>query len=96
MLFAPGAISASGALSRRWTHSSTAIRSRYTGAAFELDPKASHSSEQTLNELLSKKYGLSLEQAAAANARVTAQAATEGSIIIWTKHILATPSMLTA
>jgi predicted DsbA family dithiol-disulfide isomerase len=46
--------------------------------SFELDPGAPLTSEQTLNQMLSKKYGMSVEKAAAANARVTALAAQEG------------------
>lgn len=46
--------------------------------SFELDPNAPRTSEQALDEMLSKKYGMSREKAAAANARVTSLAAQEG------------------
>jgi predicted DsbA family dithiol-disulfide isomerase len=39
--------------------------------SFELDPKAPRTSEDTLNQILAKKYGMSVEKAAAANERVT-------------------------
>ncbi len=40
--------------------------------SFELDPNAPHQREGTLQELLAKKYHVSLQQAEAMNARVTA------------------------
>ncbi len=46
--------------------------------SFELDPTRSLESGQTLDEMLAAKYGVSLEQAAAMNERVTAVAAGEG------------------
>src|SRR5947208_12741271 len=46
--------------------------------SFQLDPQAPRTSRQTVNELLAEKYGLSLQQAAAKNAQVTALAAEEG------------------
>ncbi|SRR5258707_3766103 len=45
--------------------------------SFELDPKAPRTSEDTLNQMLAKKYGMSVEKAAAANERVTSLAAQE-------------------
>jgi predicted DsbA family dithiol-disulfide isomerase len=49
-----------------------------TWKSFELDPNAPRASEDTLNQMLAKKYGMSVEKAAAANQRVTALAAQEG------------------
>ncbi len=46
--------------------------------SFELDPNAPRTSEDTLNQMLSKKYGMSVEKAAEANERVTSLAAQEG------------------
>lgn len=46
--------------------------------SFELDPQAPRSSEDTLHQMLAKKYGMSVEQAAAANRRVSVLAAQEG------------------
>ncbi len=46
--------------------------------SFELDPSAPRTSEETLDAMLSRKYGMSLQRAAEANARVTALAAREG------------------
>lgn len=46
--------------------------------SFELAPDAPNTSEDTLNEMLAKKYGMSLQQAINANARVTSLAAAEG------------------
>jgi predicted DsbA family dithiol-disulfide isomerase len=46
--------------------------------SFELDPDAPQQLPGTLQELLSEKYGVSLEQAAAMNARVTALAKEAG------------------
>jgi predicted DsbA family dithiol-disulfide isomerase len=46
--------------------------------SFELDPYAPQRAEGTLEEMLSKKYGVSLKEAAGMNARVTALAAKEG------------------
>jgi predicted DsbA family dithiol-disulfide isomerase len=46
--------------------------------SFELDPNAPRTSEDTLNQMLAKKYGMSAEKAAEANERVTSLAAQEG------------------
>jgi len=46
--------------------------------SFELDPTAPLRSPGTLNDLLARKYGQSVEQAAANHARLTALAAEEG------------------
>jgi predicted DsbA family dithiol-disulfide isomerase len=46
--------------------------------SFELDPARVADTHQTLEQMLARKYGVSLEQAAAMNARVTAIAAAEG------------------
>jgi predicted DsbA family dithiol-disulfide isomerase len=46
--------------------------------SFQLDPGAPRTSDLSLDEMLSKKYGMSREKAAAANARVTSLAAQEG------------------
>ncbi len=46
--------------------------------SFELAPDAPKATEDTLNEMLAKKYGMSLQQAGNANAQVTALAAAEG------------------
>ena len=46
--------------------------------SFELAPDAPDTTEETLNEMLSKKYGMSLQQARDANASITALAADEG------------------
>jgi predicted DsbA family dithiol-disulfide isomerase len=46
--------------------------------SFELDPRAPQRSEGTLEEMLSRKYGVSLAEAARMNARVTALATQEG------------------
>ena len=46
--------------------------------SFELAPDAPDTTDETLNEMLSKKYGMSLQQAQDANSRVTALAAAEG------------------
>ncbi len=46
--------------------------------SFELNPHASSVEESSLEERLSRKYGMTLEQARSANARVTAAAAAEG------------------
>lgn len=46
--------------------------------SFELDPYAPPQIEGTLDELLARKFGVSLAQAAAMNQRVTALAAREG------------------
>jgi predicted DsbA family dithiol-disulfide isomerase len=46
--------------------------------SFELDPRAPRRSEGTLEEMLSKKYNVSLAEAAGMNARVTMLAAREG------------------
>jgi predicted DsbA family dithiol-disulfide isomerase len=46
--------------------------------AFELDPSAPKDKAMAHNELLSRKYGLTLEQVAASNERLSAQAAAFG------------------
>lgn len=46
--------------------------------SFELDPKAPQQYPGTLDEMLSRKYGVSPQQAASMNARVTALAAEVG------------------
>lgn len=46
--------------------------------SFELDPGAPRTSEETLDVMLSRKYGMSLQRAAEANARVTSLATREG------------------
>ncbi|MEK3734734.1 MULTISPECIES: DsbA family oxidoreductase [Paenibacillus] len=46
--------------------------------SFELDPNANYKPGLTLDELLSGKYGMSIEQAKAANENVTRQAASVG------------------
>lgn len=46
--------------------------------SFQLDPDAPESPEQTVNEMLAKKYGVSLDQAGAMNAQVTEIAARDG------------------
>ena len=46
--------------------------------SFELDPSAQVESGQSVTERLAEKYGVSLAQAAAMNARVTSMAAGEG------------------
>ena len=46
--------------------------------SFQLDPQAPRNSELTVNELLAGKYGMSIRQASAANARVADIAAVEG------------------
>src|SRR5690348_15277328 len=46
--------------------------------SFELDPNAPRTLDHSLDEMLSQKYGMSREKAAAANARVTSLAAQEG------------------
>ena len=46
--------------------------------SFELDPTAQIDSGKSVTEMLSEKYGVSLAQAAAMNARVTGMAAGEG------------------
>lgn len=46
--------------------------------SFELDPNASYKPDVSMNELLASKYGMSIEQAKAANANVTQQAASVG------------------
>jgi len=46
--------------------------------SYQLDPAAPRNSEVSVNEMLAGKYGMSIQQAAAANARVTEIAATEG------------------
>ena len=49
-----------------------------TWRSFELDPDAPRQEPGTLEELLATKYGMTREQAAAANARITSLAAAEG------------------
>ncbi|WP_411551747.1 DsbA family oxidoreductase [Paenibacillus lautus] len=46
--------------------------------SFELDPNASYKPGVSMDELLAAKYGMSVEQAKAANANVTQQAASVG------------------
>lgn len=46
--------------------------------SFELDPSSPSSSEKSLSEMLASKYGMSLEEARAANTRVSTLAAAEG------------------
>jgi predicted DsbA family dithiol-disulfide isomerase len=46
--------------------------------SYQLDPAAPRNSGLGLNELLAQKYGMSIQQAAAANERVTTLAAEEG------------------
>jgi predicted DsbA family dithiol-disulfide isomerase len=46
--------------------------------SYQLDPDAPRTSEKTLNEILAKKYGRSLAQAAAMNDRVSGIAAQDG------------------
>src|SRR5581483_1381889 len=46
--------------------------------SFQLDPDAPQTSEKTVAAMLAGKYGMSLEQAGAANARVSELAAQEG------------------
>ncbi len=46
--------------------------------SFELDPSRSADTGQSLDQMLAAKYGVSLEQAAAMNERVTSVAAGEG------------------
>jgi predicted DsbA family dithiol-disulfide isomerase len=46
--------------------------------SFELAPDAPNTSEDTLNEMLAKKYGMSLQRAMDANQQVTSLAASEG------------------
>lgn len=46
--------------------------------SFELDPNASYMPGVSMDELLAAKYGMSIEQAKAANANVTQQAAGVG------------------
>jgi predicted DsbA family dithiol-disulfide isomerase len=46
--------------------------------SFELNPHAARQEEGGLTQRLARKYGMTLEQASAANARVTAAAASEG------------------
>lgn len=46
--------------------------------SFELDPQAPAHYGETLEQMLSRKYGVSLQDAAAMNARVTAVAASTG------------------
>ena len=51
---------------------------KVTWRSFELDPSAPKQREETSSEHLAKKYGLSLIEAQAMQARVSALAATEG------------------
>jgi predicted DsbA family dithiol-disulfide isomerase len=46
--------------------------------SFELDPRAPRTLEETLDVMLARKYGMSPQRAAEANARVTSLAAKEG------------------
>lgn len=49
-----------------------------TWKSFQLDPNAPRVSDETLNQMLAKKYGMSAEKAASANAQVTSLAAQVG------------------
>lgn len=49
-----------------------------TWKSFQLDPQAPRTAEETLDQMLATKYGMSVEKAAAANERVTSLAAREG------------------
>ncbi|HUX13986.1 MAG TPA: DsbA family oxidoreductase [Spirochaetia bacterium] len=49
-----------------------------TWRSFELDPQAPREDAAPLDEVLSRKYGMTIDQARAANARVSALAAVEG------------------
>ncbi len=49
-----------------------------TWRSYQLDPQAPRTSEETMNELLARKYGMSQKQAAAANDRVSGIAAQDG------------------
>jgi len=49
-----------------------------TYRSFELDPDAPRREEQSLEEMLARKYGMSREEAIAANARITELASGEG------------------
>jgi predicted DsbA family dithiol-disulfide isomerase len=49
-----------------------------TWHSYQLDPSAPKTSDLTLNEVLAKKYGMGLQQAVAANKRVSTLAAGEG------------------
>ena len=49
-----------------------------TWRSYQLDPRAPHNPQKTVNEVLAQKYGVSLSQAAAMNERVSAIAAQEG------------------
>src|SRR5690348_10429292 len=51
---------------------------KVTWRSFELDPNAPRHSPGTLNDLLARKYGMSLERAASSHAQLTALAADEG------------------
>ncbi|HUS17478.1 MAG TPA: DsbA family oxidoreductase [Chloroflexia bacterium] len=46
--------------------------------SFQLDPRAPKGGDTSLDEMLARKYGMSVQQAAATNARVTSLAASEG------------------
>jgi predicted DsbA family dithiol-disulfide isomerase len=46
--------------------------------SYQLDPQAPRIAEETVNEMLARKYGMSLKQATAANDRVSNLAAQEG------------------
>lgn len=46
--------------------------------SYQLDPHAPHNSEQTLDEMLASKYGMSLQKATEMNASVSSLAAKEG------------------
>jgi predicted DsbA family dithiol-disulfide isomerase len=46
--------------------------------SFQLDPDAPQNPEQTVNEMLAKKYGVSMDQAEAMNVRVSELAARDG------------------
>ncbi|RCX16996.1 DSBA-like thioredoxin domain-containing protein [Fontibacillus phaseoli] len=48
--------------------------------SFELDPNAPKETRSSMEEILAAKYGMSLEEAKAANDRVAEQAADEGLV----------------
>ena len=49
-----------------------------TWHSYQLDPAAPPVSDMSMNEMLAKKYGMSLQKAAAANSQVSSLAAAEG------------------
>jgi predicted DsbA family dithiol-disulfide isomerase len=56
----------------------TGLEAEVHWRAFELDPAAPRSTEHRMDELLAEKYGMSAEQAAAANAQMTETARRAG------------------